>query len=187
MTGLLQQEEYNPGDEKRAGTLTTQQCMQQLGRSLLRETWGPTVSPKQEMPRAVQAQGQQRFGAEVWWVLAKPANRTGAASSLVSPGVFQSKIHHQGGGAGGWPGSSWVLGNVGMWLCPEFLLNSELGCCYLDEVGAIYWDGNSVGWRGEDRESTVRFGGAVRILRISQVSINGERRKTWLESHEQRP
>ena len=27
-------------------------------------------------------------------------------------------------------------------------------------------------------ESTVRFGGAVRILRISQVSINGERRKT---------
>ena len=130
--------------------------------------------------------------AEVWcsylvWVLAKPANSTGAPSSLVSPGLFQSKIHHLGGGAGGWPGSSWVLGNVGMWLCPEFLLHSELECCYLDEVGAIYWDGNPVGWRGEDRESTVRFGGAVRILRISQVSIQEERRrKTWLELHEQR-
>ena len=52
MTGLLQQEEYNPGDEQRAGTLTTQQCMEQLGRSLLRETCGPTVSPKQEMPQS---------------------------------------------------------------------------------------------------------------------------------------
>lgn len=52
MTGLLQQEEYNPGNEQRTGTLTTQQCMEQLGRSLLRETCGPTVSPKQEMPQS---------------------------------------------------------------------------------------------------------------------------------------
>lgn len=112
MTGLLQQEEHNPGEGAEGGDFDhTQQCMEQLGRSLLREAWGPTVSPKQEMPRAVQAQGQQRFGAEAWWVLAKPATSEQAQPAVLSPGLFQSKIHHQGGGAGAGQGQveSWEI------------------------------------------------------------------------------
>lgn len=61
MTGLLEREQYNPGDEQRAGTLTTQQCAEQLRGSLLRETWGPTVSKAGDA--TVQARGQRRFGA----------------------------------------------------------------------------------------------------------------------------